>query len=110
MLILNYHRVGFPPPTARYRGMYVSPDVLSWHIKLLRWRGLEFVTVSDGIARGCPPNLAALTFDDGYLDNYETGRPVLRALGVPATVYVVTGNVGGKAVIWDESGDPQPSD
>ena len=110
MLILNYHRVGLPLSTARYRGMYVSPKMLAWHVQLLKFREFEFLTVSDGVARGCPPKTVALTFDDGYRDNFELGLPVLTKLKVPATVYVVTGDVGKTDVIWQEAGDKVTSD
>jgi len=35
-----------------------------------------------------------LTFDDGYMDNYENAFPVLREYDFPATVFVVSGLVG----------------
>lgn len=105
MLILNYHRVGRPPSTVRYRGMYVTPQHLAWHIRLLKIAGFEFVTVSEGVKRGCGAKLVALTFDDGYADNFELGLPVLDAARVPGTVYVVTGDIGKTNVIWPEAGD-----
>lgn len=110
MLILNYHRVGHPPSTARYRGMYVSPRILAWHIYILKVLGYEFVTVSEGVGRGCQHKLVALTFDDGYRDNFDLGYPVLARAGVPATVYVVTGDIGKSGVIWPEAGDKVSSD
>lgn len=105
MLILNYHRVGAPPPTVRYRGMYVTPNHLAWHIRLLKGAGFEFVTVSEGVKRDLGPKLVALTFDDGYVDNFDLGFPVLVDAGVPATVYVVTGDIGKASVLWPEAGD-----
>jgi peptidoglycan/xylan/chitin deacetylase (PgdA/CDA1 family) len=110
MLILNYHRVGFPPSTVRYRGMYVTPKILDWHIRLLKLRGYKFVTVSEGVRLGCAKNLVALTFDDGYRDNITNGFPVLNFHNVPATVYVVTGDVGGLNIVWQEAGDKVASD
>ncbi|MCX6117841.1 MAG: polysaccharide deacetylase family protein [Proteobacteria bacterium] len=110
MLILNYHRVGTPPPNARYKGMYVDPKILRWQIYLLKKRKMKFVTVTQGLKSGCSSNLVAVTFDDGYLDNFLEGMPVLRELGVPATVYMVTGSVGKTNIVWDEAGDKNPGD
>jgi peptidoglycan/xylan/chitin deacetylase (PgdA/CDA1 family) len=45
--------------------------------------------VLDGERDAC-----VLTFDDGYRDVLERARPVLAALGLPATVFVPTGYAG----------------
>ena len=44
-----------------------------------------------------PPRSVVITFDDGYLDNLALAAPVLGRFGFPATVFVVTGEVGGVA-------------
>lgn len=41
-----------------------------------------------------------ITFDDGYLDNYENAARVLKELGLPACFFVVTGFVGTETVAW----------
>jgi peptidoglycan/xylan/chitin deacetylase (PgdA/CDA1 family) len=58
--------------------------------------------VVDAVARGAapPPNSVAVTLDDGYADNYLQAFPVLRALGVPATVYVVTETLDEGPMLW----------
>jgi peptidoglycan/xylan/chitin deacetylase (PgdA/CDA1 family) len=41
-----------------------------------------------------------LTFDDGYLDNYTTAFPILRAHGVQATFLLATDFVGTTRIPW----------
>jgi peptidoglycan/xylan/chitin deacetylase (PgdA/CDA1 family) len=45
------------------------------------------------IARS-PTPLVAVTFDDGYLDNYANAAPILRRHGIPAAFFVSTGIIG----------------
>jgi peptidoglycan/xylan/chitin deacetylase (PgdA/CDA1 family) len=54
---------------------------------------------------GAPLNRElAITFDDGYRDNYEYAAPVLKALGLPATFFVVSQFMNTEFVPWwDES-------
>lgn len=47
----------------------------------------------------------AVTFDDGYADNYIYALPVLERFQIPATVFVTTGNIGtDREFWWDELG------
>lgn len=54
-------------------------------------------TVDDIISRRVRPSkrpVVALTFDDGYLDNYTNAAPILRRYGLPCAFFVSTGIIG----------------
>jgi peptidoglycan/xylan/chitin deacetylase (PgdA/CDA1 family) len=42
----------------------------------------------------------AITFDDGYRDNFENAAPVLDRLSLPATFFVVSQWIGSELVPW----------
>lgn len=42
----------------------------------------------------------AITFDDGYRDNFENAAPVLERLSLPATFFVVSRWIGSDVVPW----------
>jgi peptidoglycan/xylan/chitin deacetylase (PgdA/CDA1 family) len=93
--------------------MFVSPEHLRFHVRLLQRAGYTFTTVEHAIqllSNNPRQRLACISFDDGYEDNFAAGLPVLTALGVPASVYVITGDVGKRRVVWNESGEKHPAD
>jgi peptidoglycan/xylan/chitin deacetylase (PgdA/CDA1 family) len=50
---------------------------------------------------GATPDYAvALTFDDGYRSVYLNAFPILKARGLPATLFLVTDAVGNGTMIW----------
>ena len=42
----------------------------------------------------------SITFDDGYLDNFQNAAPILRKYSLPAAFFVVTRWMGGDVVPW----------
>lgn len=44
--------------------------------------------------------MLAITFDDGYLDNYEIAAPILKRCNLPATFFVTTRFIGSEIVPW----------
>lgn len=53
------------------------------------------------LERGVTPQRElAITFDDGYRDNFENAVPVLERTGLPATFFVVSRWIGTHVVPW----------
>jgi peptidoglycan/xylan/chitin deacetylase (PgdA/CDA1 family) len=83
--------------------MRVDPDRFKAQVELLLDAGFDFVTVAELLERADgsspPPGSAALSFDDGLLDNHSVVLPILSSYGIPATMYVTTGLIG-KVYPW----------
>ena len=47
-----------------------------------------------------PPNSFALTFDDGFENNFSIAEPILRNYSVPAMVYITTDFIDRNAMSW----------
>lgn len=100
-LILGYHRVVDDFEGIARNGMpsmLTSTSMFERHLDLVG-RHFRFVTldeIGEHLATGEPftERVAAVTFDDGYRDNYEHAFPILRRKGIPAAVFVVTDLVG----------------
>jgi peptidoglycan/xylan/chitin deacetylase (PgdA/CDA1 family) len=58
----------------------------------------------DQVAQGTIPEqyqyCAAVTFDDGYRDNFVSAFPILKQLGVPATIFLATGYIDSGQLPW----------
>ncbi|WP_297921917.1 polysaccharide deacetylase family protein [Metallibacterium sp.] len=108
--ILAYHRVLDVPDPSRFdfdlELVSASPDCFREQMRLLR-RHFHPVALGEVAAafregRALPPNAVAVTFDDGYDDNYRLAYPILREVGVPATFFVSTGHVdSGRPFAYD---------
>jgi peptidoglycan/xylan/chitin deacetylase (PgdA/CDA1 family) len=102
LLILTYHRI-LPVTDPRYPleqpGMVVTPQTFESHLLWLRDNGFEFEHLSASAA-GSANKCCVITFDDGWLDNYQYAYPVLKRLGVPFHIYVVLNQLSGAGDYW----------
>jgi len=102
-----YHRI-LPPDDARFReeepGMIVTPESFSQQVRLLK-NIFTIIPLSEWVERSqqgkpLPERACAITFDDGWRDNFEYAFPVLRAEQVPATVFAVSHMIGTRQHFW----------
>ncbi|MBL8984049.1 MAG: polysaccharide deacetylase family protein [Gemmatimonadetes bacterium] len=103
--ILVYHQVDDIPPNCWYPGNYVGPAQFAAQLSLLQRLGYSTITFAQYLAfrRGegtIPTRPIILTFDDGYMSVKTNAYPQLVARGMTATVFVVSGQVGGTNA-WD---------
>lgn len=110
--VIQYHKIDVPPRDALVRGGYTPRRRFAKQMHYLKKQGFDFYSASELIEyyreRGSfPPRGITLTFDDGWRDNYTHAFPVLRELGIRATIFLVPsciGRISSKAQAQGESG------
>ena len=104
LVILTFHRIrpdGEPAAGRPMRNLEVS---VSDFRRMLTWMRNRYrpLALADWLEGGVPPECAsfAVTFDDGWADNFDVAFPVLRELGIPATVFLSTDAVENRVPFW----------
>lgn len=103
-MILMYHHVcppeRVPARQAPMEGWQytLAPDLFRRQLQIIQQRGWCFVPLADytaGLLDGTAHKrrLAAITFDDGWRDNWEFAVPVLAEMKLPATIFVVSSDM-----------------
>ena len=99
-VIVAFHRVQDTDPLD---SLSIDAATFERHCRFYR-RHFHVVPLRELVTRmsaGRPiDRLLAITFDDGYRDNFENARPVLEKLSLPATFFVVTEWMGTDVVAW----------
>ncbi len=72
----------------------IRPRELETLIDDLLAAGYAFRTLRDAMGGGAPRRTVVLTADDGYADNHAQLFPILRRLGVPATIFLTDARGG----------------
>lgn len=91
--VLIYHRVG--GGTSDERDLAIT-DFTEQLDRLAHHRVVSLDDAIDTVDAGDDRPSVVLTFDDGFADVHEHAWPLLRARGLPFTLYLATAYVGGK--------------
>lgn len=110
--VLCYHNVVAAQHSLRLgdAATHLRADRLELQLRWLAAR-YEIVSLGEFVSRleGGRPlrRVAALTFDDAYAGFFAHAWPLLKRLGLPATVFVVAGKAGsGEPFWWDRPAEP----
>ncbi|MBQ4834327.1 polysaccharide deacetylase family protein [Pseudoalteromonas sp. MMG010] len=88
-VILQYHHVSNTLPSVTS----ISGDTFTEHLRYLKTNNYNVValnTLINALEQGkmLPDKTVAITFDDGYKNNYEQAAPILEKFGYPYTIFV----------------------
>lgn len=86
-------------------GMFVTDKTFDRHISFLREKYqilsleklIEKKSQNENLSGCC-----AITFDDGWRDNYTDAFPVLKKYQVPVTIFLATAFIGTNSLFWPE--------
>jgi len=91
--ILAYHSIGRDPVFYA-----VTPEEFEKQMRYLKGEynvvSLDEIIDFVGGKKVLPKNSVAITFDDGYHDNYLNAYPILKKYGLPATIFIASGYIG----------------
>jgi len=103
LTVLIFHRV-LPEPDPLFPG---EPDAVRFQTQM-HWIKTWFnvLPLPEAVERlragSLPARAAAITFDDGYADNFTVALPILRRAGLPATFFIAAGYLDG-GWMWNDT-------
>ncbi len=104
VVILMYHRVANPAIDPWQ--LAVSAENFEQHLKILKRKNIVKPLpqiIEDLKKKKISKKSIAITFDDGYEDNYLIAKPLLEKYKLPATFFITSKNISSaKQFWWDE--------
>ncbi|MBW9157400.1 polysaccharide deacetylase family protein [Clostridium tagluense] len=88
--ILTYHCIGYE----KNNGLKVPAQQFKEQMKYIKDKGYATITLQQLSKfilenKPIPQKSVVITFDDGYVDNYQYAFPILKSLNLKATVFVI---------------------
>ena len=111
LIVLAYHRVLPSQSETDYpfdiELVSADPEQFDWQMS---WISEQFtpIAVSEIVdcldtGKSLPAGAVAVTFDDGFMDNYTHAYPVLRSRNIPACIFLLRNTFGQNRPYWFEA-------
>ena len=106
LLILRYHSISADQEGPEYISASISVPVTAFEQQIRHIsRYYQCISLDDAVTSltlgpPLPPRAVAVTFDDGYQDNYRYALPILVRYRVPATIYLVSSTLSDRRILW----------
>ena len=104
--VLNYHQIN----NSAHNALTVNTEQFEAQMKYLTEKGYHTISPSELAdamenAAALPENPVLITFDDGYLDNYNNAFPILKKYNMKATIFLISDYVSvyPNYVTWDKA-------
>lgn len=101
VLVLAYHRIA--DESCDPWGLCVTPRHFDEHLSILTKsaRVIPIRQLAAYLTEGViSERSVAITFDDGYADNFHAARPILERYELPAAFFVVSNYIGSQMEFW----------
>lgn len=103
--VLMYHAIDQNDKVTK---LSVRPESFARQMEFLHKNKYNVVTLDKIVSylrnkEPMPPKTIAITFDDGFYNNYKYAYPVLKKYNIPAAIFVIVGNIGQPGYLgWKE--------
>ena len=110
--VVMYHRVINKSENEGIHGTYIYENIFREHMKYLKDNNFSMITFEDlnniGWRNRFDKNkkYIIITFDDGYVDNYELAFPILKEFNFKATIFLMGESTYNE---WDVKADGEKS-
>ena len=106
LTILLYHGVTNQNQkgVVNFSGKHINIKIFDNHIKFIKKNcnvlSMDEVVEIYNSGKGWPEKAVAVTFDDGFQNNYLYAADILYSYNVPATFYICAGMVNTNLMFW----------